>query len=372
MTNPRDNTDHSPDSTTGEAVSVVIPTYNRAHLLPRAIVSVLIALLPQDELIVVDDGSKDRTSRLVRGFADRVRPRVRHFRTKNHGAGAARNFGIRKAQNPLIAFLDSDDEWLPETLELKRAFMHSHPDVVFCCSDFEVRREDGSAHHHGLRGWHRDPRSWDEILAPGVPYSSLAPLGDGPPDFHVHIGDLYAPMLLQNYVATQSAVVRREAAGADLHFAEDVPVYEEWECFARLARRGPAAYFDCETFIQWSHGGTRLTDADAYSFATAQLTLVERVWGRDAEFLALHEEIYRRRVQELHRRRANWMAHHGQMRAARLELQQAGAVPLKDRLLTTLPAPVVRGVDIVREMIRRVGGYARHDDEPRFQSANHA
>lgn len=95
-------------------VSVVIPAYNRATIVSRAIRSVLAQAYQKWELIVVDDGSKDRTDLAVKAFAD---PRIRYLRhTKNRGQSAAQNTGIRSARGKYVAFLDSDDEWLPDKL----------------------------------------------------------------------------------------------------------------------------------------------------------------------------------------------------------------------------------------------------------------
>ena len=95
-------------------VSVILPVHNRADVLPRAIDSVIAQELADFELIVVDDGSTDESATLVQSFAD---DRIRLIRLdKNRGGNVARNEGIRAARSPLIAFLDSDDRYLPNKL----------------------------------------------------------------------------------------------------------------------------------------------------------------------------------------------------------------------------------------------------------------
>lgn len=104
MSEPRDPT-----------VSVILPTYNRAHLVGRAIRSVLNQTYQYFEIIVVDDGSTDKTEEIVKSFND---SRIRYIRhDENKGAAAARNTGIKAGGGEFIAFQDSDDEWLPEKLE---------------------------------------------------------------------------------------------------------------------------------------------------------------------------------------------------------------------------------------------------------------
>jgi glycosyltransferase involved in cell wall biosynthesis len=96
-------------------VSIVIPTYNRAHLLARAIKSVLTQTYQNIELIIVDDASADNTEDVVKGFSD---PRVHYIRhDQNRGCSAARNTGIKESKGEFVALLDSDDEYLSEKIE---------------------------------------------------------------------------------------------------------------------------------------------------------------------------------------------------------------------------------------------------------------
>ena len=225
----------------------------------------LASALPEDEVIVADDDSTDDTAAVLAEFKDRIR----YVRLPHGGAGATRNRAADLATRPLLAFLDSDDEWLPDKLPLQRTFMERQPDVLFSCSNFFAGFPSGEKVPNQLAKWHHDQRSWDEILGPGVAYSTIAPLPAGRADFRVHVGNLYLAELESDYVATSTVMVRRTGAGQALKYAEDLKVYEDKECFASLARVGLAAYLDCETSIQWGHGGPRLTDADGYASTSA-------------------------------------------------------------------------------------------------------
>lgn len=115
----------SPPSGTPPAVSVVIPTYNRAGYLPEAIESILGQLGAGDEMIVVDDGSTDDTPAVLARYGERLRV----VRTPNGGLGAARNVGVAAATRDWIAFHDSDDVARPDRLAVGRDWVARRPDL---------------------------------------------------------------------------------------------------------------------------------------------------------------------------------------------------------------------------------------------------
>jgi glycosyltransferase involved in cell wall biosynthesis len=113
-------------------VSIVLPTYNRADTIGRAVDSVLRQTCEDWELIVVDDGSSDGTAERLEGRD----PRVRLLRQANQGVYAARNAGIALGRGRFVAFLDSDDEWRPHFLELTQAFFRASPADQFVTTEF--------------------------------------------------------------------------------------------------------------------------------------------------------------------------------------------------------------------------------------------
>lgn len=115
-------------SESGPLVTVIIPTYNRADLLPRAVKSVLSQSYRNLECLIVDDASTDNTEEVVRGLDDERVVYIRHER--NSGQSAARNTGIAHASGELVALLDSDDEWLPGKLAKQVALMEASPKQV--------------------------------------------------------------------------------------------------------------------------------------------------------------------------------------------------------------------------------------------------
>ena len=110
-------------------ISVIIPTHNRADILPRAIKSIQNQTRPVDEIIVVSDGSTDNTEEVVKEFEEkdkRIRLIAYH---PGHNGNYERNKGIEAATGDFIAFLDDDDEWLPKKTELQMAIFETEPEV---------------------------------------------------------------------------------------------------------------------------------------------------------------------------------------------------------------------------------------------------
>ena len=114
------------------SVSVIIPTFNRAEVLGRAIESVLQQSLAAKEIIVVDDGSADNTKKIVEEFQLGAVIPINYIYQHNSGVSAARNSGIRAAGGEWIAFLDSDDAWLPDKLKNQAGLIEQHPGYRLC------------------------------------------------------------------------------------------------------------------------------------------------------------------------------------------------------------------------------------------------
>lgn len=113
-----------------KAISVIIPTFNRAQFLKRAILSVLNQVDFLGEVIVVDDGSTDNTQEVVSQFTQ-SQPVIYEY-INNSGPAAARNYGVDKSQYDLIAFLDSDDHWKRQKLSKQLRLLNQHPDYSIC------------------------------------------------------------------------------------------------------------------------------------------------------------------------------------------------------------------------------------------------
>ena len=133
-------------------VSVIIPTYNRANLIEKAIKSVLSQTYQDFEIIiVVDDGSTDNTEEIMKGFKDKRVKYIKEYK-ENRGISVARNTGIKMAKGKYIALLDSDDEWLPEKLDKQiKVFKSEFPEVGVVYSNALYIDESGKNMNRKLR-----------------------------------------------------------------------------------------------------------------------------------------------------------------------------------------------------------------------------
>jgi glycosyltransferase involved in cell wall biosynthesis len=189
----------------GRSVSVVIPTYNLAPLLPGAVASARAQEWPELEIIVVDDGSTDETQEVLKRLA--VEAPLRWFRQENAGAAAARNRGIREARGEWVAFLDADDFWLPGKLAAQFEELERRPSAAFSYTDVRLREESGS----------------ESDLACGTTAQPLLP-----------------QMLAGNMFATPTALVRRECFDEVGLFDARLRTGEDWDMWLRLA-----SHFEC-------------------------------------------------------------------------------------------------------------------------------
>ena len=185
-------------------VSVVIPTFNRAEPLKRAIRSVLEQTFAPFEIVVVDDGSSDRTPEVLARFGNAVSP---VFHPANRGVAAARNTGIRKSSGSLVAFLDSDDYWLPGKLATQVALFLRRPRTVACQTE-EIWLRRGR--RVNPRRKHRKPS-----------------------------GDLFYPSLELCLISPSAVALRRSLLDEVGLFDEALPACEDYDLWLRIACRHP-------------------------------------------------------------------------------------------------------------------------------------
>jgi hypothetical protein len=224
-------------SNSAARVSVVIPAYNAAATLERAVLSALAQDRPALEIVIVDDGSTDETPRVIAALGGRARA----LRQPNQGVSAARNAGIRAAAGDLIAFLDADDEWLAGKTRRQLELLERHP-------------EAGLVYGQALR----IDRQGREC--------GILPRDEGP--------DSYPHLFHSNRIPTSTVIARREALQRAGGFNPGLRVAEDYDLWLRIAADVPfvglrepvARYFD--------HG--RGLSQDAEDRYRAHLEILER------------------------------------------------------------------------------------------------
>jgi glycosyltransferase involved in cell wall biosynthesis len=183
-------------------VSIIVPAYNQGRYLGDAIRTGLGQTCSDLEVLVVDDGSTDDTREVAYGFLD---PRVRYIRQENQGLSAARNTGIRHARGAFLTYLDSDDQFLPDKLEILLGVLEQQPEVGFVSGQAILIDEDGR------------------------------PLGER---FERAVPGEASDWLLGNPLHVGSVMVRREWQERVGMFDETLRSYEDWDMWLRLARAG--------------------------------------------------------------------------------------------------------------------------------------
>ena len=195
-------------------VSVIIPTFNRWPLVGAAIESVLRQSYDDYEVLVVDDGSTDSTAQQLRRFGSRVR-----LLTQTHrGVSAARNLAVRHARGSYLAFLDSDDLWLPQKLAVQTAFMKQNQDVQVCQTE-EIWIRNGVRVNPKAK--HRKPS-----------------------------GDIFLPSLELCLVSASAAMLTRDLFERVGGFDERLPVCEDYDLWLRIAVNQPVPLIDDALIIK--------------------------------------------------------------------------------------------------------------------------
>jgi glycosyltransferase involved in cell wall biosynthesis len=184
-------------------VSVIIPTYNRSSLLLEAVDSVFKQTFQDFELIVIDDGSIDGTAKALEPYQDRF---VSCFQN-NQGVSAARNRGIRKAGGQWIAFLDSDDLWLPEKLEIQTRFFSQNSEALICQTE-EI--------------WIRNGRR----VNPRKKHQKCS-------------GNIFAPSLRLCLVSPSAVMIKKDLFEQVGFFDETLPACEDYDLWLRISAQFP-------------------------------------------------------------------------------------------------------------------------------------
>jgi len=190
-------------------ITVVIPTYNRADTIYNSIMSVVKQTYKNLEIIIVDDGSTDKTREIIKTIEDK---RIKYIKQKNNGVSNARNKGIQEANGKLIAFQDSDDIWKKEKLTKQIELLKN-----------------------------------EEV---GMVYSKMAKISNNNILYHPSKknkkkkGYLYNQLLKRNFIGCPTVLIRKKCLEDVGLFEEKLKKYEDWELFIRIAKKYKIEYCD--------------------------------------------------------------------------------------------------------------------------------
>ena len=266
---------------TRPTVSVVLPTYNREALLPRAIDSVIAQTVQDWEIVLVDDGSTDGTTSLADRYRRELGAKLVYLRQANTGCCGARNRGIDASRGRFVAFLDSDDEFMPDKLERQLALFERCPDLGLVYSDFAFVDEEGVRHES----------AFDQVcpLARTVPYLAVA---DG---LCVCTGNLFDVLIRGYFIATIVGMVRREVLGSRIRFTRDPSYSEEWLFYLKVARACGSGFVD-EPLSLHHHVPGSVTRTDSHRNTSRMRELLKKIEATFDDLPRRHRRSIRERL----------------------------------------------------------------------------
>ena len=339
-------------------VSVIIPTFNRAYCVGKAIDSALAQTHPNTEILVLDDGSTDGTADLIKQLYGEE-PRVRDFFHDNCGVTATRNWGIQLSQGDFVALLDSDDTWDPWKIELQLACFRHRPEVGMVWTDMNAVGSDGEVisrsylrtMYHAYRWFSRD-----ELFPQSFPLAEIAPgLGRVVQDRRFYTGEIFSQMIMGNLVHTSTVLIRRERLDKVRGFNEDLRVSgEDYDFHLRTCKEGAVGFIDLSTIRYQTALPDRLTH-NAYQVHTATNCLKTVLpWiERERSQINLPQRMLCLRLADMHSWLGTALLSAGEESQARVHLGESlRNCPWQPRVWKLLALAFLPGV--LRQSLRRL------------------
>jgi len=247
-----------------EKISAIIPAFNRRDTLKRALCSIFNQTHPVNEVIVVDDGSTDGTDELIhKDFPD-----VRYFYQENKGVSAARNLGLKKARGNWVAFLDSDDEWLPKKLELQIKMLHEHPEYRFVHTD-EI--------------WIRNGQRINQMKK------------------HTKYGgNIFEKCLPRCIVSPSSALIHSSVFHELGNFDEKLPACEDYDLWLRICAKYHVLYLEQALIIKYGGHDDQLSHKfwgmDRFRIQSLNKLLSSELLNQDQQAAVIDTLMYKTRI----------------------------------------------------------------------------
>jgi glycosyltransferase involved in cell wall biosynthesis len=228
-------------------VSIIIPTYNRETLLVLALDSVFSQTFQNFEIIIVDDGGNDNTEQLIGKYGSKVH----YTRLKHTGLpSVVRNAGLKMAQGEFIAFLDSDDLWLPQKLERQIGILDASPDVGLICSNAFVLSGTKRSSNLYLQNYKRPMK-----------------------------GNLLAELLNDNFIITSSCAVRRSLLDLIGEFSEEelLKGVEDYDLWLRAALKTEICYIPEPLVVYRDQGDSIRSQQTRVSYWQSMILILDRL-----------------------------------------------------------------------------------------------
>lgn len=276
-------------------VSVVIPTFNRAYCIERAIRSVLAQEYEPMEVLIIDDGSSDGTQEIVSSINDK---RIRYTYKRNGGVSSARNLGIREARGEWVAFLDSDDLWLPGKLQLQATVIGRMPEVGLVCTDWSGSGEDVFFRSY-IKNYFMVFRTFslhfDDIFPAKEDISVLHQDGSRT-TYRLYSGNVFEKLLLGNFVPTSTVVAQKRFLEESGGFDESFRTAEDADLYLRFSARYQLAYVDTPT-VEYALGlSDKLSDPSFYlEMNLNTLKSMERALAENPQFRPQDDRLLKKR-----------------------------------------------------------------------------
>lgn len=357
-------------------VSVVIPTYNRAYCISRAIDSALAQTHHNLEIVIVDDGSRDNTQEVIQQQYGHE-PRVKYFYQDNTGVSGARNHGMTLAQGNFVALLDSDDIWFPWKIEAQLAVFRAFPEVGMVWTDMEAIDPDNQVvNPRYLRTMYSAYRwfSSADLFPQSVRLSDhAANLPEAISDVSAYRGDIYSQMIMGNLVHTSTVLMRRERMQRVGDFnSKYTHGGEDYHFHLRTCREGSVAFLDASS-IQYQLGfADQITRPESQiNFATSFLETVQTELASHRDRIHLPTPMIRSVLAEAHCWLGEVLLKRGDRAAARQHFRMSlSQRPLywpvwRELLVTSLPkwlaSPlrrIYRSIGSVKKRVCRTGTLA--------------
>jgi glycosyltransferase involved in cell wall biosynthesis len=336
MTQPCDSVDwladhrrQTPASPSGkDRITAVMPAYNSSETIAAALQSVVAQTRLVQEIVVIDDASRDATAQIAAAFKPVADPLAKAPRYRiiqqpaNRGPAAARNRGLAEAQGEWIAFLDADDEWLPERLELQLQAASRHPEVALWCGRTVAleERPGGRGQRPAARGQRSESRGEDSgfriqgsgfrnqksessIQNPAARISPTLTPAEGHPGSDITFLPL-EEFAVRNPVATSTVLVRRQAALEAGGFDESFRGPEDYDLWLRIAARYPVARVESPLARYRLVPGS--LSQDDRTFLPQVLRVLAKAYGKGGALAALGR--FRSAALMYQYNHASWMA----------------------------------------------------------------